>query len=951
MASFAPFSLEEAELELDWDERYAAPELDAENTALVEEIREKERLLAEVEMALEKNKDTKRMMADAMKGLEDELRSNEALIKVKEREGETENHLVALADRKRGVLSRRLARMKTEIKSFAERKENLENRIFQTARKVEEFQEQMNWDQQTTEAFFKEAARQNEDTMAITKYAHRDDQRVKALTLAIERATLEVNDKRKAFEKGMTENKCLQFALDKATESLQRAYQENQQLSQQWENTIKQRKQRDAEMQQCALQLAQANEKYRENVVTLTESKQLFDTQKKNNKETKRKTDASKREAVKLRQDLAEEERNLRSLQDEVGVCKGELHKAASVVKSLKSDISRMKTDIQNDDRKLREADAYNAALEDKLKAVTQTALTEEERAAQMDQLLKDAEQTVKELDVLLKNSNQELFLATKNLETLRAKEKDLILQISNSKSTIGNLDGQLEKQEKILRRQQITILQQSTQIEVLNEKLALLQGNLSSDERQMLEAKISELTRNLEEKKETANILQSALKESENAVRRLKREVDQSESQKRDLSGAAEQLLLCCNGKEKSLKALKLKKQESMVRYQILKTEVERLSDLLNSKEDSMLSSERHKLELQKAIRERENDIKIQRDMLCRQLSLSDQERQKLSIELSEKLRKIDVMKKRFEVLTVSMAVPEGEEENAQAYIIAKVAQESEELRQKGDALDAKIRKTELENVALENSNLLFSRHNALLRQTLNKVDESSSQYQEKLRLEEQLKATHEMLRSRKKQVKELQKDLQDKNDTLEILLQQDQVDQESIKAKQQLITKLNKDISSQQEKMDRATKQCSKLIKQIRSAKNTKSETSEERDIRLKELREFSRSLDRMLSETLEKTPDLRPLLEKYFQQASLSLPAPSSTPISRSSRTSSACSLASFRSSASSASGSSDASALSCSVNVVDLALELPSTSPASKCSSSASSRSSKSKKMLP
>uniref|UniRef100_A0A672H799 Coiled-coil domain-containing protein 39 n=1 Tax=Salarias fasciatus TaxID=181472 RepID=A0A672H799_SALFA len=754
-------------------------------------------------MALEKNKDTKRMMADAMKGLEDELRKNsqhvegvclfvtQALIKVKEREGETENHLVALADRKRGVLSRRLEKtMAVGDTRRSSSSVNFQNRIFQTARKVEEFQEQMNWDQQTTEAFFKEAARQNEDTMAITKYAHRDDQR--ALTLAIERATLEVNDKRKVFPLSVTMLlRCDQFALDKATESLQRAYQENQQLSQQWENTIKQRKQRDAEMQQCAL----ANEKYRENVVTLTESKQLFDTQKKNNKETKRKTDASKREAVKLRQDLAEEERNLRSLQDEVGF---------SV---------------------LREADAYNAALEDKLKAVTQTALTEEERAAQMDQLLKDAEQTVKELDVLLKNSNQELFLATKNLETLRAKEKDLILQISNSKSTIGNLDGQLEKQEKILRRQQITILQQ-----VLNEKLALLQGNLSSDERQMLEAKISELTRNLEEKKETANILQSALKESEVGV----------SPQTTSFSGS----------------------EESMVRYQILKTEVERLSDLLNSKEDSMLSSERHKLELQKAIRERENDIKIQRDMLCRQLSLSDQERQKLSIELSEKLRKIDVMKKRFEVLTVSMAVPEGEEENAQAYIIAKVAQESEELRQKGDALDAKIRKTELENVALENSNLLFSRHNALLRQTLNKVDESSSQYQEKLRLEEQLKATHEMLRSRKKQVKELQKDLQVFEfffSMLSCILKTEQC---------QTMCSLPAVIL-----LHLSFCQCSKLIKQIRSAKNTKSETSEERDIRLKELREFSRSLDRMLSETLEKTPDLRPLLEKYFQQVSVS------------------------------------------------------------------------------
>uniref|UniRef100_A0A671U093 Coiled-coil domain-containing protein 39 n=1 Tax=Sparus aurata TaxID=8175 RepID=A0A671U093_SPAAU len=835
-------------------------------------IHKKEKELMQLENKLERNKDDKPFMTEFLKDAKQELKNTEALYRAKEREEELEKHLTALTERETGRLTQEMAKTEKDQQSLAEKKNMLKNHNFKAKQKLEEFRNQMDWDQQTMDAFLEESARKDEDTMAIIKYAQQDEQRIKSLTLAIEKKTLEANEKRKALDRELTETLSAQIALDKTTENLQQAHMETQQLIHQWENTMKQMKQRDAEMQQCALQLAQTKQSIRERNGTITEKKHLLDTQRNNNKEMERKITIAKQQAVRLRQDLKEKENNYMRLQDEVSSTRN-LHlsfhfmlQERLIVMSFIHKFCVYMCVLC----RLKEASAYNAALEEKLKVVTQTALSEEERAAQMDQFLKDEELENKELDVQLRDCREELFRHKEHLQALKTKEMDSVSQISRSKSTITNLNSQLRKLEKELLTQQRAINEQDTQIFRLDKKLAQLQGDINTEEKQMLDQKIAELTEALEEKKKMASMLTNTLKESEDDTRYLRKEKERSDAQKRYLTDKVEELLLLCDTSEEELKRTRLRKQDNIVEHNIMKMEVKRTRDLLYNQAGTVLSFEKRKLELQRAIKEREDEIKVYGEMLNQQLKISEQERQGLSAELNEKLSKIDTMKKRFEILMLSMAAPEGEEEKSQAYYITKAAQEREELKRQGDALDAKIRKMELENRALENTIQLFDNSNSSFRTSLGILSRKfCPEYQDNLKLEEHLMAVEETLRYKRRQVQELQQDLQDMNNTWESLLHEEQVEREKIEHKQSLLRELSKEIASQQEKIQRTTKQCNKLTQEIRAEQNTDTETFEEMDIKLRELKGFNKSVDKMLSNAMDDNPDLRPVLEKYFLQ----------------------------------------------------------------------------------
>uniref|UniRef100_A0A671P167 Coiled-coil domain-containing protein 39 n=1 Tax=Sinocyclocheilus anshuiensis TaxID=1608454 RepID=A0A671P167_9TELE len=281
----------------------------------------------------------------------------------------------------------------------------------------------------------------------------------------------------------------------------------------------------------------------------------------------------------------------------------------------------------------------------------------------------------VQEIDAQLLRQRELMFRKSQEMQGMCDKEKKITAEICATQAAVSNLDSSLSKLDQNLLKQQMIVSNQDFQIQMLERKTLHLQGKVNTEEKEALEKRASDLEEALEEKNRTAATLTTQLKKLQDDIRCVRKDTDKIGTEKRELTTKIHELELFIDNSEKDQKKLRLKKQDSMVEKGLLKLEVQRLRDLLYDRADGVLSLEKSRLQLQTAMKEREEEIHVHREMLAKQIKLTEQERQAFSAAVNERLFKIDKMRKRYEILTVSLAAPEGDEEKSQACFIIRVS------------------------------------------------------------------------------------------------------------------------------------------------------------------------------------------------------------------------------------------------------------------------------------
>ncbi|KAI1235969.1 hypothetical protein IHE44_0002062 [Lamprotornis superbus] len=882
--------------ELQWEPGYAVPVANAENKALEDEVvAGNERSTANSNLTILTLKQLQKMqkekenlqneltnfeerieaMTSHLKNVRQEINFSQSLYKAKENEIETEHHFKALAEREYGRLKNDIKRLKDEIASLRQKKNTQENTINKTTKKLENLKQQMNWDEELLESWLKEINRTDNDAITIQKYALQDEGKLGTLTLQIEKLTMEASQKRRALDNELTETMTAQMELDRAAEDFRRVHQERQEVIRQWENAIHQMQKRDQEIDECALLIAEIKQEIRKKEILLKEKTAFLVNETVNNMEYEKKISSAEREANNLRKEFQAQDTRRAQLQDEA--LKSMVNRTASDLESLRTQISNLKKEIQGKQARLKLLNEKTASLSDKLKLVIEETLSADEKALRLEEILKEEEKSVEEKENEMRQLKDLLFKKSQELKAQSDKEKIVLAEIEGSQKSLKNLKSRLRKLDTDLLKQQELIYNQDFYIQQIQRRLSWLEGEINADEKQVLEEKVAELKKTLEEKKKAYDVLQSLYRKLQNDIQITKRTIDKTREETSGMVMKIEELTLFNERSLQELRKAKHIKQEMMVEDNLLKLELKRLQNTLCNKAEKVLSLEKQQLELKKAIAERTEEIRIHKAMLDSQIRLLDQERHRMSAEFQDRLWKIDKLKCRYEMFTLSMMPPEGEEMKSQAYYVIKAAQEKEALQQEGDDLDAKICKAQKEITAMENSLCVLKSWNTNYKNSFKALPETSEELEERLKLEKDKRDADEKYRHKQRKIKELQENLQSMQQHFDVIQKQQALFKEQKKEKQALILQLKKDIEEQKPKLERVVKQCSKLSREIQSQRKGGTETLEERDIRLRELKGFNRTINQVIADVLEANPALTAAFQMHFHKSFLQLLLP--------------------------------------------------------------------------
>ena len=842
-------------------------------------IREKERLLEELEGDAEEHEDRVNAMREHLKNVEDEVRNTQSRAEAKRKEKETEAHMKRLSELAVARVRDDAKKMEKEELELDERVANIEVSTEKGIEKLDKYKLQLNWGAEELEQWSAASVQKDEDALALQRYQRVDEAKVRELNVAIERMTTTVSQKKESLDQEVSETQAAQLELDRAAEDFRQLHSERQDVVRQWEDVIESMKRRDIAIANTSREFAQRRKEIRNKQALLAERSRFLDQEVLNNKDTDVAIEEADRGMARIRLVYEKELQEQRAMADETDATKNVLNRAAVELNNLDNSNSQKRQLLDQKQSKLNKARKVFEKQKQRLENEKLELMSLEERTAELDRVQKENEE---ELNVARKDSaaHKDLLMRIRQeLKTLAERKVTLDAETSGAQTQNKGLARKIVSLDDRVLKQQENLYDFEFQIQGLERKVARAGGARSDEETRVLQTKMDILQQTLDERMAEKNLLIASTKRAEDDLESARKKSKILKQTSDKLSQSINELTTEAEMTAKDVRNAVADKEDKMVAHDTLKLEVKKLRDQLDHKADEVFELENRKQQLILSMEERKHEIETHSDLLKAQLKMIHEDVHRTRLEMRERSMKVNKLQTKFEVLVNKMKRPgvgvenDDGEERSQAYYVVKAAQEREDLQVQGDQLDNTIRKFEREITGLETTLAKLTQQNDSFRVANRPVDEKTDgdELSKRAALQEKLDAAKSKLTIRKDEELRIENELRKRDHNLQALHDEaGEINEE--------LDVLEKEAGESELRLRETALRAEETHKKLLQAQDSYRKQKglplddpdvlgpEELDLRTEELKEGTRVVVSELKQVAAKHPELATLLASY-------------------------------------------------------------------------------------
>ena len=328
------------------------------------------------------------------------------------------------------------------------------------------------------------------------------------------------------MEREITETQSAQIELDKTAEEFRKHHEERHGLYLQCQEVLENIGRRDKAIKNEGENYAEIKKEINSNREALEARKVYLQKEKNTNKNLELKIISYERQIIEERSLNKKIKENIENLEAEVEILKNQLSAFSTDLSNKKARCGQLSQELLVKKQRLNNAQKKYQAQELKLKNEDYLAneFSKNKESAEERYKINEKEKIVLEKEI--RAQKDELFKCIQQLFKLRETEADLYGEIQGTMAACRNLQSHINKLNQEFQRQQELLYNAEYQIQLMERRVALAQGEKTLEEKKDLEDEIKTLEFTLKNVNGDYKLLSNSLNKIDDDLRAVNRKV-----------------------------------------------------------------------------------------------------------------------------------------------------------------------------------------------------------------------------------------------------------------------------------------------------------------------------------------------------------------------------------------------------------------------------------------